>query len=159
MLGPAAAASAGISASYAAFYSDCRHEVRKLRSGYRVCLVYNLSIRPALARKCGAAKQLSAATQTDAVQQLTEVLGQWNRDTDCERPNWIALPLEHLEDRSRKVLELPLASERRRHLHCQIESKQLDVTHDTRDPDGPMCWSAKKPTAPTTANSRPIRGI
>ena len=29
---------------YAAFYADCRHEVLPVRRGYRVCLVYNLSI-------------------------------------------------------------------------------------------------------------------
>lgn len=28
--------------SYAAFYADCDHEVKPLKSGYRVCLVYNL---------------------------------------------------------------------------------------------------------------------
>jgi predicted 2-oxoglutarate/Fe(II)-dependent dioxygenase YbiX len=27
---------------YAAFYADCDHEVKKLTSGYRICLVYNL---------------------------------------------------------------------------------------------------------------------
>lgn len=33
---------------YAAFYADCRHEVRPVLEGYRVCLVYNLSLRDAL---------------------------------------------------------------------------------------------------------------
>lgn len=28
---------------YAAFYADCRHEVTPVKSGYRVCLVYNLA--------------------------------------------------------------------------------------------------------------------
>ena len=28
--------------SYAAFFADCEHELRKVTSGYRVCLVYNL---------------------------------------------------------------------------------------------------------------------
>lgn len=27
---------------YAAFYADCEHEVRPVRSGYRICLIYNL---------------------------------------------------------------------------------------------------------------------
>lgn len=30
------------SINYAAFYADCDHEVKPLRSGYRVCLAYNL---------------------------------------------------------------------------------------------------------------------
>ena len=29
---------------YAAFYADCEHEVRPLRKGYRLCLVYNLTL-------------------------------------------------------------------------------------------------------------------
>ncbi len=29
-------------AGYAAFYADCDHEVKPLKSGYRICLVYNL---------------------------------------------------------------------------------------------------------------------
>ncbi len=28
--------------SFAAFYADCEHEIKPIRSGYRVCLVYNL---------------------------------------------------------------------------------------------------------------------
>lgn len=27
---------------YAAFYADCKHELRKLETGYRLCIVYNL---------------------------------------------------------------------------------------------------------------------
>ena len=33
--------------TFAAFYSDCRHEVLPLESGYRVCLVYNLVLEGA----------------------------------------------------------------------------------------------------------------
>ena len=29
---------------FAAFYADCEHEVRPLRKGYRLCLVYNLTL-------------------------------------------------------------------------------------------------------------------
>lgn len=32
----------GHTINYAAFYADCDHEVKRLTSGYRVCLVYNL---------------------------------------------------------------------------------------------------------------------
>jgi len=31
--------------SFVAFYADCRHEIRPVRSGYRVVLTYNLSVR------------------------------------------------------------------------------------------------------------------
>src|SRR5207237_1120219 len=29
---------------YAAFYADCRHEIKPVTKGYRVCLVYNLAL-------------------------------------------------------------------------------------------------------------------
>ena len=29
---------------YAAFYADCEHEIRPLKKGYRLCLVYNLTL-------------------------------------------------------------------------------------------------------------------
>jgi hypothetical protein len=32
--------------SYAAFYADCEHEVQRVESGVRVCLCYNLNLRP-----------------------------------------------------------------------------------------------------------------
>ncbi|MGH9280432.1 MAG: 2OG-Fe(II) oxygenase [Acidimicrobiales bacterium] len=31
--------------SFVAFYADCRHEIRPVRSGYRIVLTYNLSVR------------------------------------------------------------------------------------------------------------------
>ena len=43
---------------YAAFYADCQHEVLPVRRGYRICLVYNLSIarkRQPVAPRSGAA--------------------------------------------------------------------------------------------------------
>src|SRR5690606_23016941 len=36
--------SARFETRYAAFYADCEHEVRPLRSGHRLCLVYNLAL-------------------------------------------------------------------------------------------------------------------
>lgn len=47
----------------------------------------------------------------------------------------------------RQVLELPLASERRRHLHNQIDLKQLDLTHETRCSGRPYVLVCKKTTA------------
>ncbi len=37
---------------YAAFYADCEHEVRPIRSGHRVCLIYNL-LHPSAAKGGG----------------------------------------------------------------------------------------------------------
>ena len=37
-------AACGLELSWAAFYADCSHEVRPRRSGYRLCLVYNVTL-------------------------------------------------------------------------------------------------------------------
>ena len=37
-------AASGLELSWAAFYADCPHEVRPLRNGYRLCLVYNVTL-------------------------------------------------------------------------------------------------------------------
>ena len=39
-----AGAAAGTELSYAVFYADCEHQVLPVRDGYRVCLVYNLTL-------------------------------------------------------------------------------------------------------------------
>lgn len=43
---PFVEAAHGDSASYAAFYSNCEHEVRHVQSGLRICLCYNLILHP-----------------------------------------------------------------------------------------------------------------
>jgi len=40
-------AASGNCISYAAFYADCEHEVSEVFAGVRVCLCYNLTLRPA----------------------------------------------------------------------------------------------------------------
>jgi len=39
-------AASGNLINYAAFYADCEHEVKRVESGVRVCLAYNLIMRP-----------------------------------------------------------------------------------------------------------------
>jgi|GEM_PF-977168 len=71
---------------YAAFYADCEHEVKKVESGYRVCVVYNLSISRTKSQP--AAPELSTAIVA-ASSLLAEILGQ-----DDQR-DMMVLPLEH----------------------------------------------------------------
>jgi len=52
-----------------------------------------------------------------------------------------------LRSSSQAVLELPLASERRGHLHRQIQTQQLDLTHETRRSGRPYVLVCKKTTA------------
>ena len=53
---------------YAAFYADCRHELKKVTSGHRLCLVYNLVKvsgygLPTAADNCGTLKRLKNAAR------------------------------------------------------------------------------------------------
>lgn len=54
---------------YAAFYADCEHEVRPVRSGFRLCLVYNLTLAKSKSR-------LGAPTRAEHVAKLAEILRQ-----------------------------------------------------------------------------------
>ena len=38
-------------AEYVAFYADCEHEVERVESGVRVCLAFNLIVKPSGKRK------------------------------------------------------------------------------------------------------------
>lgn len=72
---------------YAAFYADCRHEITPLRTGYRVCLVYNL----ALSR---AGEQPSAPRSSSAVVAAADILRELFLDDSLDL-NKLVIPLEH----------------------------------------------------------------
>src|SRR5438874_836421 len=55
---------------FAAFYADCEHEVRPLAKGYRLCLVYNLT----LAR---AKKPVRAPRSGEHVEAVARLLRAW----------------------------------------------------------------------------------
>ncbi len=81
-----AGAASGHELSYAAFYSDCEHEVRPLRSGYRLCLVYNLTLA-----KSRGKQGISAPTSRATVAAISELLGDWSD----EDPQKLAVTFEH----------------------------------------------------------------
>ncbi|MCU0446890.1 MAG: 2OG-Fe(II) oxygenase [Microscillaceae bacterium] len=68
---------------YAAFYADCDHEVRPIKSGYRVNLVYNLLQKSSQTK-------LSAAGFSAQTSQLTQLLKQWS-ESFVDRPKIILL--------------------------------------------------------------------
>ena len=85
-------AAAGLEAEYAAFYADCQHEVKPLRSGYRRCLTYNL----ALAKPRG--KQAVVAPNfQDATEQIAGLLRKWapKSERKVTPPIKLAVMLEH----------------------------------------------------------------
>jgi hypothetical protein len=69
----------------AAFYADCEHEIRPLRKGYRLCLVYNLTLKKGN-------KSVAAPRSLDYVERISEVLREWAQD---EAHRMVAITLEH----------------------------------------------------------------
>lgn len=70
---------------WAAFYADCRHELRPVRSGYRVALAYNL------VRKNGKSPQAPDYKKETA--EVAAVLRAWS--ADAEGPRKVVYPLAH----------------------------------------------------------------
>ncbi len=79
-------AAAGHELSYAAFYADCEHEVRPVKNGYRLCLVYNLTVARSRGKKTIAAPRTGAA-----VTAIGELLRNWPKG-DIQK---IAVALDH----------------------------------------------------------------
>ena len=52
--------------SLVAFYADCRHEVLKVKSGYRITLTYNLLLRGDTSRPEGDAGTIAELTDLSA---------------------------------------------------------------------------------------------
>ena len=72
---------------YAAFYTDCQHEITPVTAGYRVCLVYNLAI-------AGKRSQPSAPQNAAAVKKAASLLQELFADPACKLDK-IAIPFAH----------------------------------------------------------------
>jgi len=73
---------------FAAFYADCEHEVQALRSGYRLCLIYNLVQAPQQRQPV-----LQAPDRRAQVHTCAGLLNAWAQRTDG--PPKLVYPLEH----------------------------------------------------------------
>ena len=80
-------AASGHELSYVAFYADCEHEVRPVRDGYRLCLVYNLTLA-----RSGSKKGIAAPQTTAAVDSIRDILRDWPA---AETISKMAVTLEH----------------------------------------------------------------
>jgi hypothetical protein len=80
-------AASGHELSYAAFYADCQHEIRPVKSGFRLCLIYNLT----LARSRGK-KGIAAPSYGATVAAIGELLGDWRSNADAGK---LAILLDH----------------------------------------------------------------
>jgi hypothetical protein len=71
---------------FAAFYADCEHEVRPLRKGYRLCLVYNLTL--AKSQK----KSISAPRISEHIERISPLIREWAKDDTAGK---LAITLDH----------------------------------------------------------------
>ena len=78
-----APASSNYQIPFTAFYADCEHEIKPIKSGYRVCLVYNLS-------QTGRKNGPKLEKPSEYVDQLQTVLEEW-KTAKVELPKVILL--------------------------------------------------------------------
>ena len=71
---------------YVAFYADCQHEITPVKSGYRICLVYNLA--------SGGKKQPKAPHNATAVAEAARLLKELFSETS-EPLSKLAIPFAH----------------------------------------------------------------
>jgi 2OG-Fe(II) oxygenase superfamily len=70
---------------FAAFYADCEHEVRPLRTGYRLCLVYNLTLAESK-------EPITAPRDSEHIQRIIPLLREWSEDDTVRK---LAITLDH----------------------------------------------------------------
>jgi hypothetical protein len=81
----ASVANSAFHTHFAAFYADCEHEIRPLRSGYRLCLVYNLT----LAKSKTA---ITAPRDSEHIERITPLISEWSLEESARK---LAILLEH----------------------------------------------------------------
>lgn len=70
---------------FAAFYADCEHEIRPIRKGYRLCLVYNLTLAKSK-------KPITAPRATEHLERIRPLLRAWAKDDSAEK---LVVTLDH----------------------------------------------------------------
>ena len=80
-------AASGHELSFTAFYADCQHEVRPIRSGHRLCLTYNVTLAKSRSKKGIAAPSFGTAAAA-----IGDLLSDWPQVVDSEK---IAIALDH----------------------------------------------------------------
>ena len=70
---------------FAAFYADCEHEVRPLRRGYRLCLVYNLTLAKSK-------KPIRAPSDSEHIRKILPLLHAWSEGENVRK---LVVTLDH----------------------------------------------------------------
>ena len=67
---------------FAAFYADCEHEIRPLRKGYRLCLVYNLTLAKSESKT---KTPLTAPRDSEHIEAIVPLLREWAAADSAEK--------------------------------------------------------------------------
>lgn len=70
---------------YAAFYADCEHEIRPIREGYRLCLVYNVTLAKGK-------KGIEAPRASKHIEEIAGLLREWANDPEAQK---LVITLDH----------------------------------------------------------------
>src|SRR5262249_52011511 len=70
---------------FAAFYADCEHEIRPLRKGYRLCLVYNLTLAKSK-------RSIAAPRVSEHIERVSSLVREWAKDDSAGK---LAITLDH----------------------------------------------------------------
>ncbi|MGP0064994.1 MAG: 2OG-Fe(II) oxygenase [Isosphaeraceae bacterium] len=76
---------------FAAFYADCEHEIRPVREGYRLCLVYNLTLAKSK-------KSIKAPRSTEHIERIRPLIRDWAKEDSAEEKLVITLDHEYTKD-------------------------------------------------------------
>lgn len=139
---------------FAAFYADCKHEIRPIESGYRLCLVYNLvhtgkGLPPALMDKSVDARRVA------------ELVARWI--TALAAPKKLILMLEHsytpdglsfegLKNKDRAVAQVLLRAREEIELDVYLAIVEREETGGG-DGDSRSGWDIVDPEAVTTLST------
>lgn len=82
---------------FAAFYADCEHEVRPLRKGHRLCLVYNLTLAKSRSKQA-----LAAPRASEHIETIAGLLRAWSSDEGAEK---LVVLLDHAYTRDGLVVD------------------------------------------------------
>jgi 2OG-Fe(II) oxygenase superfamily len=70
---------------FAAFYADCEHEVRPIRKGYRLALVYNLTLAKSK-------KAITAPRVSEHIDRIAALIREWAKEESAGK---LAITLDH----------------------------------------------------------------
>ena len=73
---------------YVAFYADCKHEIKPVTDGYRLCLIYNLIYQ-------GSGDDPVPENNQEIVSSIVSSMKEWNEDHSESQPQMMTYFLEH----------------------------------------------------------------